>query len=550
MIISQLKILKGVPFNADSKIVITFNSYDSQYNFFNRYTIADYRNTTFIKGFFYKKIKIDIDFEEIKYANYILFKNTDEENDRWNYAYITNIEYISENCTYIEIEMDYFQTYLGDIIFGECKMERMMTDLDEIDYSLVTEEEPELLVDNYLITGHDEINFNIWKVCVCYKPNLIVESMKDVTNIIGQQLSGNNQLNYRDYTTGQYSQYFNRGGAITDTYMTGCAYRVYDISDSNDLENITNDLWKLETLGYSILNIYMIPSEFRTNDGVYEKTIELDGAKSPYRKSDKKIYIDTDGYTPINKKCYTYPYMYLELSNKQGDSKIYKYEYLGNENNTTFKMLGTFYNKAEAVVYPTIYKCANIISNRSVMYDYGVSIKEMPECQWNTPAQATRAGIGLISDAVMAVATGGASLPFTAGKLATGAVKTATDPSTKGMSAMPILQALFDVVGWTFRQYTTFQIKEIDDYFSQFGYSITATLKPNILGNRRFNYVKTKNAVVRGNIPIYARKQIIDKLNDGITFWHDLQNFDYGNFRGIYSNDITGDELTNEGKIF
>lgn len=551
MRISQLKILKGIPFNADDKVVITFNSIESQYMFFNSYTIATYNHTSFIRGFFNKKIKIDVDFEEVKYANYVMFKNNDLEDEGWNYAYITNIEYISENCTYIEIEIDNFQTYMGQIVFGDCSIERQMTYADDPAYNLLWEEEPELEIDNYLITGHDEINFNNFKICVCYKPNLIVESLKDTTNISQTQLQGDNKLNYRDYRAGDYSQYFNRGYFIPNKYISGCAYRIYEISNQNDFELITNDLWKLETLGYSILSIYAIPSEF-DQLATYSREIQLNGSKNPYYKTDKEIKI-FGGYTPVNKKCYTSPYMYLEVSNRQGDIRIFQYQYflsqMGSSDN--FLIFGDFINKCNAIIMPKYYKINSQTYTTDLIFDYGIPIKEMPQCQWNDSlANAARTGIGLIADAFLSFATGGASLPSTAGKVLKGAAEHILDPSTKGVDPMPILQLLLGCIGWTFRQYTTSKIIEIDDYFSKYGYRARITDRPNVLGNRRFNYVKTSQAIIRGDIPVNARNEIIKMLNDGITFWHDLTNFNYGNFRGTYSNDIIDKDLTNRGTIF
>lgn len=555
MRISQLKILKGIPFNADDKVVITFDSIESQYLFFNKHTIATYNHTSFIRGFYNKKIKIDVDFSEVKYANYVMFKNDDLEDEGWNYAYITNIEYISDNCTHIEIEMDYFQTYMGQIVFGECSLERQMTYDDDPEYSSLWYEEPDLQVDNYLVTGYDEANFKNFKVCVCYKPNLILESLKDTTDIFAQKLEGNNQVNYRDYRAGGYSQYFNRGWYKPNTYVSGCAYRNYAIANQNDVVALTDDLWKLETLGYTILSVYVIPSEFDIEE-VYQKTISLDKSKNPYYKSDKEIKIP-GGYTPINNKCYTSPYMYLEVSNKQGDIRKYMYQYfrgLIGGDRYDFRIYGDFVNNCMATIIPITYKTdvnSSQITSADATYDYGIPIREMPKCQWNDSfANFAKATIGLMGDTIGAIATGGASLPASAGNLFKKVTGDVFDPSTKGVDAMPVLQLLMGLIGWTFRQYTTSKIMEIDEYFSKYGYAFNLQYKPNILGNRRFNYVKTKQAIIRGDIPINARNNIIDKLNNGITFWHDLTNFDYGDFRGIYSNEITGNDLTNRGTIF
>ena len=549
MRISQLKILKGIPFNADDKVVITFDSIESQYMFFNKHTIATYNHTSFIRGFYNKKIKIDVDFNEVKYANYVMFKNEDLEAEGWNYAYITNIEYISDNCTHIEIEMDYFQTYMGQIVFAECQVDRMMPWADDPELNILWKDEPELnyLLDNYVITGDDEINFNNFKICVCYKPNLILESLTDTTNITNTQLMGTNQIAYRDYRAGEYSQYFNRGYFIPNKYISGCAYRVYEISNNTDFETITNDIWKLETFGYTILSIYVIPSEF-DQLATYSRNIILDGSKNPYLKQDKEIKI-FNGYEPINKKCYTSPYMYLELSNRQGDIRKYQYQHFYKDED--FILYGDFINRCNAILIPKTYKVNGGIHTTNLVYDYGVPIKEMPTCQWNESlANAVRTGVGLIADAFFAVATSGASIPATAGKLLKGTGEHLFDPTTKGVDAMPILQLLLGCVGWTFRQYTTTNIIEIDDYFSTYGYRLDIVSSPNILGNRRFNYVKTKQAIIRGSIPINARKDIIDKLNNGITFWHDLTNFNYGTFRGIYSNEIIDNDLTDRGTIF
>lgn len=552
MMISKLKILKGIPFNANDKVVITFNSLDEQYTFFNRFTIADYRNTSFVRGFYNKKIKIDVDFNEVKYANYIMFKNDDLEDDRWNYAYIKNIEYISENCTYIEIEMDYFQTYMGDIVFGECSLERQMTYDDDPETEELWHEEPELQIDNYVLTGHDEVNFKDFKICVCYKPNLIVESIVDTTQISATQLNGNNKLNYKDFKTGQYSQYFNRGLYIPNKYVSGCAYRIYPITNNNDVLVLTDDLWQLETLGYSIISIYPIPSEFDQTQG-YTKKIYLNGSKNPYYKDNKEIKI-FNGYTPINKKCYTSPYIYLEVSNKQGDIRKYQYQFFTkfiDGDTAEFLMYGDFINNCMAIVFPKGYKNNLDIITPDQSYDYGIPIKEMPKCQWNDSlANAVRTGIGLISDAFFAVASGGATIPASAGKLIKGATEHTLDPSTKGVEPMPVLQLLMGLIGWSFKQYTTTKIKEIDEYFSRFGYAYNHQQLPNVLGNRRFNYVKTTQAIIRGDIPIDARNDMIEKLNNGITFWHDLTNFDFGDFRGYYSNEIIDKDLTDRGTIF
>ena len=82
-----------------------------------------------------------------------------------------------------------------------------------------------------------------------------------------------------------------------------------------------------------------------------------------------------------------------------------------------------------------------------------------------------------------------------------------------------------------------------------YGYKLNENRNPNILGNRRFNYVRMFNPRIFGTIPLNAKNAIIEKLKHGVTFWHDKECFFYDNFRGVYSNEIIDKDLVN-GKIF
>ena len=82
-----------------------------------------------------------------------------------------------------------------------------------------------------------------------------------------------------------------------------------------------------------------------------------------------------------------------------------------------------------------------------------------------------------------------------------------------------------------------------------YGYKLNMYIPPNILGNKRFNYIRMLDPKILGDIPLNAKNIIKEKLIMGVTFWHDKNNFTYGNFRDDYANTITGKRLNN-GKIF
>lgn len=78
--------------------------------------------------------------------------------------------------------------------------------------------------------------------------------------------------------------------------------------------------------------------------------------------------------------------------------------------------------------------------------------------------------------------------------------------------------------------FTRYSIKRqfaerIDKYFDLYGYQ-TNTLKiPNINNRPNWNYIKTLNANINGNIPQMDLAEIKELFNSGITLWHNPQNF-------------------------
>lgn len=567
MRISKLKILDSVPFNAEDNVVITFDNQQEQYEFFDDHTYLYFENVMFVKGFLNKKIKLDVKIDQISYCNYVMFINKEFDNTKWIYAYIKNFEYISDGCTYIEIEIDYIQTFMKEIVFSNSLIDRQMVRDDSLGNAELFIPEDEISAESYIITNTDSYIENEWKVCVCYKPNLILEKANDLVNILSSQLSGGSDYSYRDFLdrTKPYYQYFNAGGGILNKYVTGCAYRIYNINSQSDLDTLVNDVWKLEILGYSILNIYMIPKNL--NNIVSEESFYLISTKNPYF-TNKEINVYANAYKPINNKCFTSPYIYLEISNFQGDIKKYNYQYflIKQSQNPTFKftILKSFLNRFDAVIYPTEYKTRLEISQAT--YDYGVSIGNAPECQWNSSmANATKMIAKTAFD--YAVASAGAGIAEGAGasvgvlqkaefsknaNAIGGALNTTLnnqDPSSKGVEGLPILQVLYNKIGWVFRQYACTNIAYIDQYFSMYGYKLNENDNPNVLGNKRFNYVRMFNPRIFGTIPLNAKNAIIEKLKQGVTFWHDKERFTYGNFTGVYSNEIIDKDLVN-GKIF
>lgn len=67
--------------------------------------------------------------------------------------------------------------------------------------------------------------------------------------------------------------------------------------------------------------------------------------------------------------------------------------------------------------------------------------------------------------------------------------------------------------------------RKIDKYFDLYGYQTNELKIPNINNRPNWNYVKTLNANINGNIPQMDLAEIKELFNSGITLWHNPQNF-------------------------
>lgn len=109
---SEVKLL-NVSIQNDYKNQYSFLNINEQTNFFINLVIKSFNKLTFIKD---GEIVVEGQIYSLLNSNYLMFQNTGFSN-KWFYAFITNIEYISPNSTKIFYELDVFQTWYFDITY-------------------------------------------------------------------------------------------------------------------------------------------------------------------------------------------------------------------------------------------------------------------------------------------------------------------------------------------------------------------------------------------------------------------------------------------------
>ena len=110
---TNLYLLK-CPLELSNSNQLTWNNKEEQYNYFSSLPRLEHDNFTYQRKD--SLIRYPAHVDEIINYNYVMYQNTNYS-DKWFYAYITNMRYISDYTTEITIKTDVFQTWQFDMEF-------------------------------------------------------------------------------------------------------------------------------------------------------------------------------------------------------------------------------------------------------------------------------------------------------------------------------------------------------------------------------------------------------------------------------------------------
>lgn len=455
-------------------------------------------------------------------CNYMMFKNTSFEN-KWFYAFITKVEYINNITWEIEFELDDMQTWFFDYELERCFVEREHTTTDVIGENLVPEN---LDLGDYVSNG----------ISRCYDGDDVVGDsyLEEYSIVFGCTFD----QYYRDYGGGVYSGIF-----------SGLYFKVFDLPKSRiatDIEVVLNEItqWlnSMDTaIRYSgIVCCFLMPTRFVSNSPT---------GQSIYATIEKpKKYGNIYGFTPKNNKLYTYPYNFLYVTNLQGQSAIYPYEYFnvgsGDDDVCQFRIGCNFGVNPTVVLSPTHYKGV-----QGMNYDEKLTLSGYPQLPYSTDVfkawlangagdtivnalasigtyTLTGAGIGAVAGAGVG-AVPGAAIGAAVGTLAsvghclfeTGRNEQAPPQSHNGAGSVTMASMNMLDFGFMGKHIRPEFARIIDDYFNMFGYAIHRNKIPNRNVRPHWTYTKTIGCCIVGSLPSDSAKHICDIYNTGITFW-------------------------------
>ncbi len=477
------------------------------------------------------KVRIHIVADEIRDCSYMRFQNVRGTKSKWFYAFITNIEYVNEQVTEVNYEIDEIQTWCFDVDdedrFAECFIERQHSESDNLGENLVPEP---LNVTENIVSNIDHT----------YTSNgtnyLVVFGIADAAETI---------TGWNDYLYG--------GLASTVHYV------IFENSDelSKFIDNVNisngiinglfgnNDNW-------SILAVYAVPKRYFTGRGseITLKTAKCYKMQSvaieipsqitkPSTASGSKLGNVSDGqYTPKNNKIFTFPFSFIRIASPIGEIDL-KYELFFGQNTIQFFLKTCCNPEPSILIRPQDYNGGENDFRNSMTIDGFPSL---------TLYQSTQTG-ELVGRAIrlaattMANAMGGEEGESKMGIITSNkeAPLLSSAPTTIKAGNATAFAAQFAATSGT--SAVTFSIdfyrmglkKEFaemfDTYFSRYGYAQNKVAKPNVHARMWWTYIKTRDCRCTVNAPASSLRKINDVMNDGITWWdYRVGIGDYGDF--------------------
>lgn len=516
-------------------------------------------------------IKVKGYVDTLQNCNYGFYTNTYNGTTKTFYFWIVAKNFKARETTEITIQIDVFQTWLFDMYFTPCMIEREHVEDDVFGKHTIPED------------------FELG--------DYITYTKKPV-----QSLTGNPCFFIGVTDTGSGSL----GGIFGHTY-SGFLLKYYDYNDINQLTAYITELVN-SGKGDAIAFIFTFPkqlvSSYLTTSGTTISGIEGVGSALEtfnWIEQVNTFVFNGESYKPFNNKLYCYPFNFITVKNASGGNVVLKLENFSDTSNIEFVV--------ESVVTqnPTITLTPKNYSGKAYAIDDSISMSDFGLCSWNNDnfsnwfaqnrnsikAQSanatasmsaqktvnnnnynnalenrnTQAEKGMINTALSTISALGSLNFLGAGVSAIGgASNTYLDYQQAGKNANNDL-ANANLMNNTNFQNTirsmvasvadakvqpntckgdtttcgldlargtaTFFIEQtaikpeyakiIDSYFQMFGYQVNAVKKPNFKSRVKWNYIKTVNCATYGEIPHEDTNAINEMFNNGLTVWHSEQ---------------------------
>lgn len=466
-------------------------------------------------------VRIGDRFDDIYDVNYMMFQNT-HYGDKWWYAFVTKLEYVSDAMTNVYFEIDVMQTWFFDYSLQHCYIAREHTNTDPLFGNLLPEP---VELGEYTPVTYETVGPSAkYECCVVMQ---IVDTGESTTE-----------------------------GVLVNRVYNGCEYWIFRFNDVSGINNkisqyvqkpdaiVAMFMCPIMAFGYDSMNDIVLGGQAWTDgQSVVAQWINVTMAGLT---EDSKL----DGYKPRNKKLLSYPYTYFGLDNGSGSSLILRYELSDYVNHLIqLRITGNMLQPVQLKVEPVNYKN----SGSNALHTEYLTLQEYPMCSWSTDAYkawvaqnsvplqlqtASRAVNTITSVVSNPVGAIGSAFDMVTDLMSKNYTASIQADIVKGNATAGNVNCANNVQRFYGGQYSILyqQAAMIDNFFDVYGYTVNRVDVPIRLNNRPYwKYTKTIGCAIKGSLPADDEQKICEIFDKGITFWR------YPYYVGDYSLDNTVD---------
>ena len=487
----------------------------------NTHLVGTYTDCSFVKQG-ESKIDVPMPYGTALQANYMAFQNPDYSN-KWFFAFIDSVEYKSDGMTRITFTVDDLATWYDNWSPRACFVIREHTNDDTFGSNIVPEN---LELGDYINNG-------------------------EVTNF---GLGGGGAQTYSGFIVVN-SIYSPEGTETKTTDLNGIPISggIYLFDNFTSFQNAITR-WANNAHLDSINMVYLLPENAfdSTNLTVHYPTDPskiywtFNGSNVP-RTITRTFTTPTrlNGYKPVNNKLWTSPYQCLMVSNNNGSSVAYQFEYFTDPANITLECAIACSVGGSMVVYPQNYKNVSSNLNESIIGGKWPTLSWSADAYTNWLTQnSVNIGIGIGSTIGGLILGGSDNKP---GDIFGGITSIANQMAQiRQHSLMPEttrgnVNGGDVMTGYGLNQFYCYYMsiradmaERIDNYFTRYGYATNKIKVPNQTGRPYWNYIQIASDDVIGysnnaiSVPTSAMLNINTAYRNGVTIWHNHDNI--GNY--------------------
>ena len=535
-----------VPFDKSYKNVVYFENRTAQSEWFDSNAvlpISHFRDYLYVRrvkedGTLKSSIKVNSNIDGLYDFNYLYYYNGDRNYASYYkrfYCFITDLIYINEGTTEIVFETDVYQTWMLD-----CEILDSFVEREHGLYENEKEAFPSLTNEPFNVNDfvYEEITpINTDYPTFDYGYLLITTEQIYETDVFGLQSGIYQGLCYYFHTdvNSLWVELHNLDKELVVSIVPIPKFMIREkrIYLKGDVEPHTYyDLDDVSTAG-QIGDNFMKHINVDVLYGIYHEA----GA-SAYGEG-FRFYVPHENYnSPKNKKVYAPQFYSLVVTNNAGEVAEYDLSQFAQQGVATFRLYGDISTSPTVSLIPNNYK------NLNNFVDEGISLGGFPQCSYASDAyklwlaknqftlgkQTAMSGIGVAFGAALmsnpATAIFGATSMLSGIQGITNVIDSEYQATklpnlyTTGNPTNNILTAMGEN---RFRYYIKRlkceHAKQLDDFFTMYGYQTNQVKKPNVSNRSCFNYVKTIDINIIGGIPNTDMTKLKKIYDNGVTLW-------------------------------